>query len=235
MSEKKIHSDSLSKIGKLKKFLATLFTGMAAIAPVLGTVLLVIYLYKGCLFVGEKILVAGFFGLLNTLRGEEGHLHPWEFKFPGDELVLLAFPIVLFFAIGWGVKNRFGAFILSWIDEFMVKMPLLGFVYGALKQFVDAVRNLGGGPRKFKSVAYVEYPSEGCRLLGFVTGGYFDETQGKEVTTIFVPTSPNPATGFVIVVDDEKVMHSSLSLEEAGKLILSAGLVNPSEEGSSNN
>lgn len=229
MDFEKLEAKSKSKVAIFKNFLATLFTGMAAIAPVVGTVLLVIYLYRGCQLLGEKIIIEGGIRFLNFLRGEAGQTDPWEFSFLGHQFVLLVFPLFLFFIIGWGVKNRFGAQILSWIDGVMTKMPLLGFVYGALKQFVDSVRNLGGS-QKFKSVAYVEYPSPGCRLLGFVTGGYFDEIQQIGVTTIFVPTSPNPATGFVIVVDNEKVMHSDLTLEEAGKLILSAGLVHPSSD-----
>ena len=221
-----------SKVAIFRGMIGTLFTGVAALAPVVGTILLLVYLYRAFLFIGEDVIVARVFRLLNFLRGDKGQSDPWEFSFPGDDVVLLAFPIALFFTIGWGVKNKFGAQILSWIDAVMTRLPLLGIVYGALKQFVDAVRNLGG-PRKFKSVAYVEYPSPGCRLLGFVTGNYFDQTQQQAVTTIFVPTSPNPATGFVIVVEDEKVMHSDLSLEEAGKLILSAGLVHPTHNGQS--
>jgi uncharacterized membrane protein len=91
---------------------------------------------------------------------------------------------------------------------------------------VDAVKNLCG-ERKKKSVAYIEYPSPGCRLLGFVTGNYYDAQIGKNVTTVFIPTSPNPMTGFTIIIDDDKVEDSSMSLEEASKMILSAGLVAP--------
>ena len=108
-------------------------------------------------------------------------------------------------------------------------MPRIGeqiVIYAALKQFVDALRNLGG-PRKFKGVAYVEYPSPGCRLLGFVTGNFHDPQTGKDVTSIFVPTSPNPMTGFIIIADDDKVFDSEMTLEEASKMILSAGLVSP--------
>jgi uncharacterized membrane protein len=108
----------------------------------------------------------------------------------------------------------------------MQRIPYLGFIYSALKQFVDAVKNLGGD-RKFKSVAYVEYPSPGCRMIGFVTGNYHDSQAGKDVTTVFIPTSPNPMTGFIIVIEDDKVQNSDMTLEEASKMILSAGLVAP--------
>ena len=76
-------------------------------------------------------------------------------------------------------------------------------------------------------MAYVEYPSPGCKLLGFVTGNYHDIQSGEDVTTVFVPTSPNPMTGFTIIVEDDKVEDSSMTLEEASKMVLSAGLVAP--------
>jgi uncharacterized membrane protein len=109
----------------------------------------------------------------------------------------------------------------------MQRVPYLGYIYSALKQFVDALRDLGG-ERKFKGVAYVEYPSPGCRLLGLITGNYHDPQTGKDVTTVLIPTSPSPLTGFVIIIDDDKVVKSDMSLEEATKMIVSAGLVAPS-------
>lgn len=108
----------------------------------------------------------------------------------------------------------------------MTRVPILGFFYSSLKQFVDALKNLGGN-RKFKGVAYVEYPSPGCRLIGFVTGNYYDPETDRNVTSVFIPTSPNPMTGFVIIMDDDKVFNSNMTLEEAGKLVISAGLVAP--------
>ena len=124
------------------------------------------------------------------------------------------------------MTNRPGRAAVNWIDGAITRVPILGFIYATLKQFVDALRNLGG-PRKFKGVAYVEYPSPGCRLLGFITGNFRDPQTGKDVTSIFLPTSPNPMTGFIVIVDDDKIFDCEMSLEEASKMILSAGLVSP--------
>ena len=151
---------------------------------------------------------------------------PWSFEFPGDDLVWFFIPVALLLLAGFAVTNRPGRAVLNWVDGAITRVPILGFIYAALKQFVDALRNLGG-PRKFKGVAYIEYPSPGCRLIGFVTGNFHDPQTGKDVTSIFIPTSPNPMTGFIIIVDDDKVFDSDMSLEEASKMILSAGLVSP--------
>jgi uncharacterized membrane protein len=123
-------------------------------------------------------------------------------------------------------RNVIGKRVLAAVDTFFMGIPVVAFIYRSLKQAVDSLKSMGPTQR-FQRVAYVEYPAPGSRLIGFVTGQYNDTQLDKGVTTIFVPTSPNPMTGFVIVVEDDKVMESQLSLEEATKLVFSAGLIAP--------
>lgn len=210
-----------------QRLIKPFLVGLAAIIPIVGTGWILVLVFKllhrmGLSFIGWVLRV------LNELRGEESaSTEAWRLEdFPGDDFLWLLIPLVLIFLAGLAVMNRLGDRLLSWIDHCMMRLPAVGFIYSTLKQFMDALRNLGG-EQKFKGVAYVEYPSPGCRLIGFVTGNYHDKQTGKNVTTIFIPTSPNPMTGFVIVMDDEKVFHSDMTLEEAGKMILSAGLVAP--------
>ena len=148
------------------------------------------------------------------------------FEFPGADLIQALLPVLIVFGVGFAVTNRPGRRALSWVEGRIDRLPILGFVYSSIRQLVDALKGLGG-ERKFKGVAYIEYPSPGCRLLGFVTANYHDAQTGKDVTAVFMPTSPNPLTGFVVIVDDEKVTKSDMTLEEASKLIISAGLVSP--------
>ena len=214
-------SNNHSFIGRV---VGLLLTGLAAVVPVVGTIWLLVLIYKVLLQVGDLMIRF----LLKTLNfmspGKD--LTSECFAFYGSNFVRFLIPVVLLFLIGFAVANRPGRKVLHWMNQAMERIPYLGFIYSALKQFVDALRNLGGD-RKFKSVAYVEYPSPGCRMLGFVTGNYHDAQTGKDVTTVFIPTSPNPMTGFVIIIDDERVHDSDMTLEEASKMILSAGLVAP--------
>lgn len=209
----------------IRRWSGRLLAGLAAVIPIVGTVWLLYLVYKILFRVGEKI-IEWTIRFLNFLRGPEGETSPWAFEFPYDDLVWFFIPVMLLLTAGFAVTNRPGRAVLNWVDGAITRVPILGFIYAALKQFVDALRNLGG-PRKFKGVAYVEYPSPGCRLLGFVTGNFHDPQTGKDVTSIFVPTSPNPMTGFIIIADDDKVFDSEMTLEEASKMILSAGLVSP--------
>ncbi|MEM9080239.1 MAG: DUF502 domain-containing protein [Verrucomicrobiota bacterium] len=204
----------------------------------MGTVWLLTVIYRVLLAVGENIIY-GVVRVLDWLRGVrfdgEGKraddysesLTTWQSHLPQeDHPVWFLIPILLLGLVGLAVTNRPGQAFVNWVDRGITRVPFMGFLYSTLKQGVDAFRNLGG-PRKFKGVAYVEYPSPGCRLLGFVTGTFLDSQSGKEVTSVFIPTSPNPMTGFVVVVDEDRVIDSDLSVEEATKLLLSAGLVAP--------
>lgn len=213
-----------SKHPRLRKVMGLLLTGLAAVVPVVGTVWLLVLIYKILLKVGDAFIRLLLHGL-NLLRSGQD-LTSSDFAFHGSNFVRFLIPVLLLFLIGFAVANRPGRKVMHWMNSAMERIPYLGFIYSALKQFVDALRNLGGD-RKFKSAAYVEYPSPGCRMLGFVTGNYHDVQTGKDVTTVFIPTSPNPMTGFIVIIDDDKVQNSEMSLEEASKMILSAGLVAP--------
>ena len=211
---------------RVKRIINVFLAGFAAVVPVVGTIWLVQLLYELGLRLGDKI-IEGVLRTLNFLRGREGEMDPLVFSFPGDEFVRLAVPVLLLFALGFALANRPGKRLLAWFNRRMRAVPVLGFIYGTLAQFVDALKGLGSEQRKFKGVAYVEYPAPGSRLIGFITGNYRDAQTDRGVTSILIPTSPNPISGFVVIVDDDKVTKSDMTLEEASKMIVSAGLVTP--------
>ncbi len=227
MSDNPIGQSGEVKLPRVRRVVKPFLAGMATVIPILGTGWLVVLVFKLLHRIGLSI-IESILSFLNGLRGvSDFDESAWSLEdFPGDDFLWLLIPLALLFLMGLAVTNKPGRKVTEWIDRFMTSLPFVGFIYSTLKQFVDAVRNLGG-EQKFKGVAYVEYPSPGCRLIGFITGNYFDQQTGKSVTSIFIPTSPNPMTGFVVVIDDEKVFDSDMTLEEAGKMILSAGLVAP--------
>ncbi len=207
-----------------RKLVSFLLTGFAAVIPIVGTVWLLLVVCQVLMRVGNE-LIDTVLKAVNLFRSDSD-LTVDSFAFYGANFVRFLVPVFLLLLIGFAVASLPGKKLLKWMDAAMQKLPLFGFIYAALKQFVDALKNLGS-EKKFKSVAYVEYPSPGCRMIGFVTGNYHDAQIGKDVTTVFIPTSPNPMTGFAIIIEDDKVQNSDMSLEEASKLILSAGLVAP--------
>ncbi|MCB1079471.1 MAG: DUF502 domain-containing protein, partial [Verrucomicrobiae bacterium] len=194
--------------------------------PVIITAWLLVLSYRFILFVGEPVINLACRGLNLALgRTEEaGNLIEPAGWFVNTFGILT--PILIFIALGVMAANVLGAKVIHLFERLLLKFPIISYVYSGLKQMMDSFRSFGGA-RSFKRVVYVEYPAPGCRLLGFVTGQYFDQVAGCEMTHIFIPTAPNPMTGFVIVADSDHVIETSLSIEQATKIILSAGLVTP--------
>ena len=146
----------------------------------------------------------------------------------GLNLPLLPFFVTLglFVALGFMTSNVLGQRLLDRMEMTLLRIPGVSTVYTGIKQVIDSFKSFKN-MENFKRVVYLDYPAEGARLIGFVTGQYYDSNLGEEMTSVVIPTAPSPMTGIVVVVPASKLTESSLSLEEAMKLIVSAGLVAP--------
>jgi uncharacterized membrane protein len=147
--------------------------------------------------------------------------------FPG---LGFAVTVAMLMVLGFVSTNVLGQRMLLFFEKLVLRVPLVATIYAGVKQFIDSVKAFNSGSQ-FKRVAYVEYPSPGCKLIGFVTGQYYDERLKLDMTSVVIPTAPNPMTGLVIVVESSRVLDSALTIEEATKLIVSAGLVVPRKKG----
>ncbi|MEI6561986.1 MAG: DUF502 domain-containing protein [Verrucomicrobiota bacterium] len=146
----------------------------------------------------------------------------------GVHLPLIPFFVTLslFITLGFMASNVFGQRLLDRMEMTLLRIPVVATVYTGIKQVIDSFRSFKS-MENFKRVVYLDYPADGARLIGFVTGQYYDSKLGEEMTTVVIPTAPSPMTGLVVVVPASKLTESSLTLEEAMKLIVSAGLVVP--------
>jgi len=151
--------------------------------------------------------------------------HQWNIK---SSLPLVPFfvTLVIFIALGFMASNVLGRRLLEKMEQALMKIPIVATVYSAIKQIIDSFKSFKNMDN-FKRVVYLDYPAEGARLIGFVTGQYYDSKLGEEMTSVVIPTAPNPMTGLVVVVPASKLTESSLTLEEAMKMVVSAGLVVP--------
>src|SRR5581483_1747153 len=150
-------------------------------------------------------------------------LHKLGIDFAGLSFLVT---LIMLIAIGFMATNVLGQRILDWFERLLLRIPLVATIYTGVKQVIDSIKSFNN-VSNFKRVAYIEYPSEGCKLIGFVTGQFYDERLSIEMTSVVIPTAPNPMTGLVVVVPSHKVIDSSLTIEEATKMIVSAGLVAP--------
>jgi uncharacterized membrane protein len=160
-------------------------------------------------------------------------LHPYTylpFKIPGLGLLLA---LVLVMLTGFLVRNYVGSRLVAFGEYLLSTIPLVRPVYAAAKQLIQAM--FGDTHDAFKRVVLVEYPRKGVYALAFVTGQASGELQvekGTKMISVFLPTTPNPTSGFYLVIPEEETVPLKMSVEEAFKLLISGGVVEPEAGGS---
>ena len=142
-------------------------------------------------------------------------------------LIALALAVALLTVIGVVTRHYIGKRIIGWLDTAMLNVPLFNKFYGAIKQVNDA---FSGSKNSFKTVVLVEFPREGMYSIGFITGEQHDEVQLKtneKVVAVFIPTTPNPTSGFMVLVPEHKVTRLDMSVPDGVKYIVSLGTIPP--------
>ncbi len=131
--------------------------------------------------------------------------------------------------IGILAADVFGRRLLRTLDAFFLRVPVIKGVYGSARQLMDAFTV--GGSAAFRQVILVEYPRKGIYAIGFATGTAIQAISGlddQDLVTVFLPTTPNPTSGMMIVISRKQVKPLPLTIEEGLKLIVSGGIVVPS-------
>ncbi|MEG4393609.1 DUF502 domain-containing protein [Microcoleus sp. BROC3] len=144
-------------------------------------------------------------------------------------LVGLAVPLLSILVIGLMARNIFGKWLLDFGERLLQAIPLAGSVYKTLKQLLGTLLKSND---KFRRVVLVEYPRRGIWTLAFVTGTLNSNDipphlSGETPIGIFIPTTPNPTTGWYAIVPEADLVNVSMSIEDAFKVIISGGIVNP--------
>ena len=185
-------------------FRARVVTGLAVIAPIVVTVWIVVFLFRAIDGILQPIMV--------RLLGQ---------RIPGVGLLAT---LLLLYLVGLLVHSFGFRTLLRWSDQLMLRIPFLRDIYGSSKLIMETFTKPEG--IGFKRVVTFEYPRPGMRALGFVT----NETtlaDGTREVAVFLPTTPNPTTGFVFFLPSSQVEATKLTVEEAVKIVVSGGVVMP--------
>lgn len=151
----------------------------------------------------------------------------WTYNVRGlGVIVFLVFTIL----VGWLAKGIFGRSILRWAERLVDRMPVVRSIYNGLKQIAETV--FSQSSNNFDRACIIEFPRKGVYAIGFVAtkakGEIAAKTPGGEtLLTVFIPTTPNPTSGYLIFVQESDVTILDMSVEDSAKLIISAGLVYP--------
>ncbi|ADC71028.1 protein of unknown function DUF502 [Thioalkalivibrio sp. K90mix] len=147
------------------------------------------------------------------------------FSIPGAGIVIA---IVVVFVTGVIVANIVGRKLVSLGESIVHRIPLVSSIYGAVKKLTETV--LADGGQAFRKVVLIEYPRRGLWSVGFLTGTGAGEVQDRterDVITVFVPTTPNPTSGFVLLVPREEAIELDMTVEDGLKFVMSMGVVTP--------
>ena len=167
------------------------------------------------------IIVLGW--LFNTI---DNFLQPMIRFVLGYSITGLGFVIILLFIYLTGVvaSNVLGKKIIRFAEALVARVPLVRYLYGAIKELTGALSTPGRG--EFERVVLVTFPVEGSWTIGFVTNRQKSE-DGEVLYYIFVPTAPNPMSGFLLFVKEAQISPLNISVEQAMKMVMSAGSVLP--------
>ncbi len=200
---------------------ANFATGLVIVLPGVISIALLVWLFFTISNVTDTLLI--FIPKTITHRNNgEGPMH-WYWS-----LVALMVAILLISAAGQLARNYFGKKMIEWVERVLMHVPLLNKFYGAIRQVNEAFTT--GKKGSFKTVVLVEFPREGTHTIGFITSEQHNEVQQKmkgKVVCVFVPTTPNPTSGFLILVPEEKVTKLDMSVAEGIKYIVSLGSIFP--------
>ncbi len=209
-------------------FRSRLIRGLLVVTPLLVTLWLLRILFDLVDGNVTPIVVA----VLKAI-GAEGVEH-WQVM-PGFPLVGLVVTVVLVYLLGVFTGNLAGRRVLLWFESFILRIPLVKGIYGSARQLLDAFGMTSKSA--FSKVVLVEYPRRGLWTVGFVTSesahrlpGGMDGVSGPWVP-VFLPTTPNPTSGWLLLVPRDELLVLDVSIEAGVKLIVSGGIVSPGDLG----
>lgn len=204
---------------------ANFFAGLAVALPAVLSIAVVLWLFGTVANLTDTLLIFIPADITHADDGK-GPMH-WYWS-----LFALALAALIITLIGSLARVYLGRQIITMVDQALLKVPLLNKVYGAIKQVNDAFATNKNS--SFKQVVMVEFPREGIYSIGFITGDQNQEVQSKtkeKVVSIFVPTTPNPTTGFLILVPEHKITKLDMEVADGIKFIISLGSVAPEYKG----
>jgi len=198
----------------LARLRAYLLTGVLVTAPITITAWLTITIVN---FVDNRVE-----------KFIPSHYNPEQylpFSIPGLGLIAM---IVFLVVVGMLATNFLGRFFVRIGENILDRLPVVRSLYGAIKQIFETV--FANQSEAFREVIMIEYPRKGMWVIGFLTGKSKGEVQEKtknNTVNVFVPTTPNPTSGFLLFVPEKDIIRMDMSVEEGLKLVVSAGIVTP--------
>ncbi len=211
LSDEEIEFKKLSLAGRLRNYL---FAGILVTAP-LGLTIYLVWIFLQ--FMDNQVR--------KILPDEYSPDYYLPVYVPGFGLII---SIVFFIFVGWFARNFLGRMVINLYEYVMSRVPVIRHIYSAIKQIAETI--MASQSQAFRDVVLLEYPRKGIWSIAFVTNTTQGEVQritDEETINVFVPTTPNPTSGFLLFVPKKDAHFLNMTVEEGIKLVVSAGIIAP--------
>lgn len=193
-------------------------TGLLTIIPIVVTIYVINLIIK----------------LLNPILSRP-FAHLLEYNIPGIEAIIflagIGIALVVIIMIGIFTTNILGQKLIASIEKLLAKVPLISSIYNSVKQLLTTIWQ---NKTSFSRVVLVEYPKDGIYSIGFVTSeanSFLDQAASeKKMVAVYIPTTPNPTSGMLIIFPEDEIVPLKMTPEEASTLIISGGIVAPKDK-----
>lgn len=212
-------SDAKTSFLQIRRYL---LTGLLTIIPLWITWLVVDFVLRQL----AKFGMPWIWALSKTIRPESPLfadllLAPWF-----EALLAILATLIVLYALGWIATRMIGIRLLHAFDAVMARLPLVQTVYGATKKFITVLQQR---PENLQQVVLIEFPSPGMKVLGFVTRTLVDTHTGEQLVVVYVPTAPNPTSGYLEIVPLSQVTPTDWTFNDAINFVISGGAVAPDQ------
>ena len=204
---------------------ANFFTGLAIVLPAVVSIAVIFWLFFTISNLTDTLLIFLSRDITHQAGADgpgTGPLH-WYWS-----LAALGVALLLVSVVGLLARNYLGKKLIQWVDSSLLHVPLLNKVYSAIKQVNEAFTS--GNKNSFQTVVMVEYPRENMYSLGFLTSDEHEgllSKHGEKMVCVFVPTTPNPTGGFLLLVTEDQITKLDMSVADGIKFIISLGAIAP--------
>ena len=209
----------------LAQFRANFLTGLVVVLPAVISIGALVWFFGSVFNVTDKLLFFLGFFLQDKWIYANGATGPMSWYW---RVLAFALAVALICAVGVAARNYFGRKMIEWVDSALMHVPFLNKIYGATKQVNEALTS--GNRESFKTLVVVEFPQPGTYSMGFLTSEEQSEAGAKlkeKLLCVFVPTTPNPTSGFLLLVPENKVTRLEMSVADGLKYIISLGALAP--------
>jgi uncharacterized membrane protein len=199
-----------------------LLTGVVTVIPILVTSFVFMFFLDLLSGIGRpKVIV-----LANALRPLSPELARWALEVPWlSSSLAITLTLLMLYLLGWAVTHLVGRKILSRLEDWLKRIPFVTTVYGGTKKLVEAFRS--DGIEKSQKVVLIEFPHSEMKAVGFLTHTMTDLETGIELAAVYVPTAPNPTSGYLEIVPKDRLVPQDWSVDEAMTFVISGGTTAP--------